>query len=88
MLIKVCWIQCGFEVERNLLLTKNKYFSLPDHQLPEAFLFLVCKKGEKEDKKQICNFICRNYSYNYFHVKMSLKLLVQPLLQSVFSVIT
>ena len=30
----------------------------------------------------------RNYSYDYFHVKISLKLLVKPLLHSVFSLIT
>ena len=50
------------------------------------FLFLICKKGQKENKA-ICNWICRNYSYNYFHVKISLKFLVKPLLHSVFSLI-
>ena len=44
----------GFEVERDSLLTKKqKYFSLPDHQLLKTrFLFLVYKKGEKEDKSK------------------------------------
>ena len=31
---------------------KQKYFSLPDHQLAENLLFLDCKKGQKENKSK------------------------------------
>ena len=39
-------------------------------------------------KKQIGNLTCRNYSDDYFYIKMSLKFLVKSLLHSVFSLIT
>ena len=45
-------------------------------------LFLVSKKGQKRSKS--CNLNYRNYSKNYFHIKMSLKFLVKSLVCSVF----
>ena len=38
--IEVYWIRHGFDVERDSVETKNKYFSLPDHQLPENLILL------------------------------------------------
>ena len=40
---------------------------------------MFCKKGQREGKSEFATK-SRNYSYNYFHVKISLKLLVKPLL--------
>ena len=55
---------------------KKQIFSLPDHQLAENQILLVCKKGQKEDKnKFVSNSVW--ISYDYFHVKKSLKLLVK-----------
>ena len=51
-------------------------------------LFLVCKKEQKEDKSKFVTKICRNDSYYYFHVKISPKLLVKPLLHRFFSLTT
>ena len=48
--------------------------------------FWFVRNGKND--KRICNKVCRSYSCDYFHVKISLKLLVKPLLHSVFSLIT
>ena len=47
----------------------------------------TCRKYKKY-KKQIGNLTCRNYSDDYFYIKMSLKFLVKSLLHSVFSLTT
>ena len=52
--IKVYWIRYGFEVERDSLLTKNRNVSYyqTTNLLKTRFLFLVSKKGEREDKRK------------------------------------
>ena len=47
--IKVYWIRYDFEVERNLLQTKNRNVSRyqTTNLLKTKFLFLVRKKGQK-----------------------------------------
>ena len=52
--IKVYWVQISYEVENGSLWTKNKIISLyqTTNLLKTWFLFLVCKKGQKEDKKE------------------------------------
>ena len=68
---------------------KQKYFSLPYHQLAEnQILVFGLLERKKRGHKQICNKICRNFSYNYFHIKISLKLLVKRMLHSAFSLTT
>ena len=50
-------------------------------KLDSSFWFL------RQDKKEIkVNFqlVCRNYNYNYFHTKISLKLRVKPFPHIVF----
>ena len=67
---------------------QKKYFLLQDHQFAEGLILVFgLQERTKRALKRICNYICRNYGYNYFHVKY-LKLLVKPLLHSVFSLIT
>ena len=38
--IKGYWIRHGFEVERLAINKKQKYFSLPDHQLAENLILV------------------------------------------------
>ena len=49
--IKAYWIRYGFEVERKIFLTKNRNISRnqTNNLLKTWFLFLVCKKKQKED---------------------------------------
>ena len=51
---KVSWIGHGFEVERDWLQTKNRNISRYQtaNLLKTRFLFLVCKKWQKEDKSK------------------------------------
>ena len=64
---------------------KQKYFSLTCHQLVEnSIIFLCIYQRTKKDKKQICNYICRNCSYDYFSIKISLKFHVKSSLQNFF----
>ena len=62
---------------------KQKYFSLPG--IAENLWFL---QKDKTLIKENLYLICRNYSHNYFHIKMSLKLLVKYLQHNTFSLIT
>ena len=66
--------------------TKQKYFSLPDHQLGgNLIFFLDFTKGQKRNKRKfMTNFV----GISYFHLKMSLKHLVKPLLHSDFPLTT
>ena len=68
---------------------KQNYFSLPDHQLAEN-LILVFGFYERTKKgwKWICNYICSNFSYDHFQIKISLKLFVKSFLHTVSSLIT
>ena len=52
--IKAYWIRRGFEVESDLLQTKNRNISRYQsaNLLKTWFLFLICKKGQKEDKSE------------------------------------
>ena len=49
------WIQHGFEVERDLLQTKNGNITRyqANNLLKTRFFFLVCKKGQEVDKSQL-----------------------------------
>ena len=51
-------------------------------------LFLVCKKGQKKDKNKLAAKSVGVGTCDYFHVKISLKMLLKLLLHSVFSLIT
>ena len=55
---------------------KQNYFSLPDHR-PTENLILVFGFYERTRKvwKCTCSWICKNYSYDYFHTKISQKIL-------------
>ena len=52
--LRVYWIWYGFEVKRDSLSTKYKNISrYQTTNLQKTwFLFLVCKKGQKEDKNE------------------------------------
>ena len=52
--IKHYWIRHGFEVERHSLWTKSTNISRYQtaNLLKTRFLFLVCKKGQKENKTE------------------------------------
>ena len=65
--------------------TKQNYFSLTDHQLAENPI-LVFGFHERTKKRWIwiCNKICRTYSYDHFHEKICLKVVVNSFLHSVF----
>ena len=58
------------------LITRSPTYRKPD----SCFRFVSTKRAWK----QICNLICKNYNYGYFHAKISLKVLVKSLLRSDF----
>ena len=51
-------------------------------------MFLVSTKREKRDQSESLTKFVRIMFYDYFHIKISLKLLEKSLLRSAFSIIT
>ena len=61
---------------------KQKSFSLQDYPLAKKFdsKFLFLRKDKTGIKATLlCNYICRNYSYDCFQIKIFLKFLVKSL---------
>ena len=57
---------------RPLLATSKKqnHFSLPEHRLAENLIFVFgFYERTRKRWKGYCNQTCRNYSYDYFHLK-------------------
>ena len=85
------WIRYGLEIEYNSLETKKKtnVWRYQTNKVAKNFILVFgYQERTKKGWKWICNYVYSNYNCNYVHVKISPKVLVKPLLHSVFSLIT
>ena len=75
---------CFWSRTRHGIHKDKNYSFFPDQQANSILIFEFYERPKKE-KKKICVYICANHSYKYFHIKVSLRHLVKPLLHNVSS---
>ena len=89
--MKVYWIRRTFEVDCDSLQTISKTISRypTTNLLKFLFFFSVCMEGQKRDgSKLLAKLAVHIHNYDYFHIKISLKLFAKFLLHSAFLLIT
>ena len=75
---------CFWSRTRHGIHKDKNYSFFPDQQANSILIFEFYERPKKE-KKKICVYICANHSYKYFHIKVSLRHLLKPLLHKVSS---